>query len=165
MLPASSLTSLSTRCSAGRIRLASRSGSPDLELLGVLRGMLESADRRGVTRTSEPTTNLASRAFAWLYDALKDATLVPRATISPTMIIAEAAAQDRRRMLRVSRPRSGRPNRCRRGSGRCAKMRSTTLPSTRTPPIQIPIGTITRWSCRDTARPKYTEPRTPSKPP
>ena len=104
-------------------------------------------------RTSEPTTNLASRAFAWSYDALKEATLVPRATIKPTMITAEAAAQERRRMLRVRSPLSGRPNRFRRGSGRWANTRSTTRPSTRTPPSQIPIGMITRCWRNTTERP------------
>ena len=80
----------------------------------------------GVTRMSDPTTNLVSAAFAWSYDALKQARLVPSATISPTMITALTAAQERRRTLRVRRPRSGRPKRRRLGSGTWESSRPST---------------------------------------
>jgi hypothetical protein len=49
----------------------------------------------GVTRTSDPTTKRASAALARLYEAVKAATLVPRATISPTMMTPPVAAQER----------------------------------------------------------------------
>ena len=98
----------------------------------------------GVTRTSDPTTNLASAALARLYEAVNAATLVPRAKISPTMITPPVSAQERRRMLRVRIPQSGRPKRGGLGSGRRENNRSTTRANSRTPAIQTPMGTITR---------------------
>ena len=92
----------------------------DLELVGVLRGMVKRAGRSGRHPYVRTHQERASRALAWLYDALKDATLVPRATINPTMITAEAPGQERRRILRVKRPPSGRPKPMWRGSGRWA---------------------------------------------
>ena len=107
----------------------------------------------GVTRTSDPRTKRASAALARLYDAVNEATLVPRAKISPTMITPPAVAHERRRTLLVSRPWSGRPKRGGAGAGRCAKQRSTALARSSTPPIQTPIGTTTRCSWSDTDRP------------
>ena len=139
-------------CSAGHTRPGSLFGCPGPRVGRRTEGVVKRTGRRGRHAYVRTHHERSVEGFAWSYDTLKDATLVPRATINPTMITAEVAAQERRRMRVISRPRrAGRSDGCEAVAG--GRRRARRLCRAPTPRQANPIGTMTRCKRRDTARP------------